>query len=122
MNDEKLRGPVFAVQATADECRRMISDLRFATGSFPGPLLASIKPQELSIWLHSHHAPNARTRRLLWLLWVLICRPGQLRTTADIVLSGRNRASLDPASAGKPWSGAGSGEVFGGGMGLGGGI
>jgi hypothetical protein len=52
-------------------------------------------------WLRKDGNPDATSRRLIWLLWLMLCRPGSFPITVwQLSCHGRSRELTDPCNAG----------------------
>lgn len=100
--DIRLCQVSMAIIPTVDESTAMLGDLRSALGN-GGTVAAAlgVSAVQFNEWVRNNRRPSKGTRRAIWLLWALICRPGEVRTVFDIVTSGRYTRRGGPQHAGK---------------------
>lgn len=91
-----------ALVANGDEAISMLMDLRDVVGTYGEVAsLLGVSPSVVTEWTRGHCIPNKASRRAIWLLWAMICRPGQIRTVFDIITSGRYTVKGGPQHAGR---------------------
>lgn len=104
----------FSVRLTPtwSECLRMLWELRSAVGGVGLWRLFALLGVPACVgrcWLEARRSEEHKrqavqsTRRLIWLLWALICRPGSISTVWHITTCGRTTKDGNPATAGKRW-------------------
>lgn len=106
--DKLLYALSVRIGPTGAECRRMLSDLRKAVGGFGNSRVLSLFGVCFDTgrrwWTSSEgerREPETATRRLIWLLWALVCRPGEVKTVWHLMTCGRTTEGANPATAGR---------------------
>lgn len=88
--------------AADTEAVAMLMDLRDVVGTYGEvAALLGVAPSVVTEWTRGHNTPTNASRRAIWLLWAMICRPGQIRTVFDIITSGRYTVKGGPQHAGR---------------------
>lgn len=91
-----------ALIANRDECLAMLADLRGVVGTYGEVAsMLGVAPSVVTEWTRGKRPPTNAGRRAIWLLWAMICRPGQVRTVFDIITSGRYTVKGGPQHAGR---------------------
>lgn len=97
------------LSASRTECLAMLRDLQALLGTRFNAV-TGIHHRNYCEWLRPGEAgPSLGWRRAIWLLWVMICRPGSVENLMDIATWGRfswrhkdkGPGAADPARAGK---------------------
>lgn len=90
-----------ASKLTLDEVVCMLGDIRHAIGSLTGTArFLDVGLRDVSAWIAGRRKPVSATRRLIFISWLLICRPGIRVTYLDIICNGRTTKRGNPATAG----------------------
>ena len=80
----------------------MLCDLQAKIGCKSAQQLLSASPVVWRSWITGSNPPTAPASQLIWHLWVVICRPGSIKTVWDIITFGRFTEFGGPEHAGKP--------------------
>lgn len=91
-----------AIPPTPDEVAMMLADLRRVFGKV-GRVSRVLGLPARHLFEMSSNAgrPSRASARLIWIVWSLVCRPGELTTVFDLETCGRFTRRGNPATAGK---------------------
>jgi hypothetical protein len=87
---------------THDEAVCMLLDLRRKLGKWRGVAqMTGFSIVSVRHWSHCRYKPPSMpTKRIIWVWWCLICRPGVSMTFLEMLCSGRTTKRYNPATAG----------------------
>ena len=88
-NDKDWPRITLALSPSDAEARSMLRDLVLLFGRSGLGSVLGVSPRAIRAWLRGYRRPAAPARRLLWLVWHLIERPGRLGTAFDLMTWGR---------------------------------
>jgi hypothetical protein len=79
----------------------MVGDLvRVCGGWIQASGVTGVPWRTMESWFTGRRQPNTAAARGIWLCWVTICRPGEVKTVYDIATCGRITKRGNPATAG----------------------
>lgn len=91
-----------ALRPSSVELRAMLCDLQARLGPKEAAQALSATPVVWRNWITGRVPPTASASKLVWWLWVTVCRPGSIKTLWDIITFGRFTEFGGPEHAGKP--------------------
>ena len=93
----------WVIEPSDCECRDMLSDLEALTGKRGVLALTRLPPILVYQYQRGNRVSHAH-KRLIWLVWVIFCRPGSIQLGEDVLNYGRFTSHGGPEHAGKPGS------------------
>lgn len=78
----------------------MLADLQRILGREDACLLLGLPIQSWRNWMLRRESPSAPARKLIWIVWSLVCRPDLVTSLFDVATWGRFRVERREAPPG----------------------